>query len=334
MSEFVNTVDLYGDKEVLDRLASMTIVEFHDNIISKLINYAFGYNKAIETVILPAVKSMGQYAFCQCSSLEYADFSKLVSIPNSTFYYCSRLSTLVLRNETLVTLGGTNAFVDTQFASGKSGGTLLIPRSLVESYNTATNWSSILSQNAKNRFLALEDCTTDGTITGEIDWDKLNSGSTELYARAFVERTLTSFESDEITTLPNGVFRSCGSLISVHLPNVTSVEDNAFSDCTKLYKVYLPNIRNIYSYAFYKSKITKIDLSNVTDIDLSAFSECTSLLNVKLPATPPTIKGSGQFSNINAACVFYIPTGSLAAYQADSWWSNMVNQYSFVEEDR
>jgi hypothetical protein len=72
---------------------------------------------------------------------------------------------------------GTEPFNDTHFASGKAGGTLLVPRSLTESYPTATNWSVIIAWNANNRVLALEDYTVDGTITGEIDWDKLNGGA-------------------------------------------------------------------------------------------------------------------------------------------------------------
>jgi hypothetical protein len=88
------------------------------------------------------------------------------------------LKTVILRNNSVCTLSSSSVFSNTPFASGKAGGTLLVPSALVESYKTATNWSSVLSQNAKNRFLALEDYTVDGTITGAIDWDKLNGGTT------------------------------------------------------------------------------------------------------------------------------------------------------------
>lgn len=81
------------------------------------------------------------------------------------------------------------------------------------------------------------------------------------------------------------------------------------------------------------NKLTNVDLPNITTIGSAAFQGCKALISVKLPATPPTV-GYNAFEEINAACVFYVPTGSLAAYQAASSWSKWMNTYSFVEEDR
>ena len=69
-------------------------------------------------------------------------------------------------------LSDSKAFNGTPFASGGTGGKVLVPRALVESYQTATNWSTLYVAETCE-FLALEDYTLDGTVTGEIDWDKL-----------------------------------------------------------------------------------------------------------------------------------------------------------------
>jgi len=58
---------------------------------------------------------------------------------------CSALNTLIIRSTgTLATLSNINAFNSTPFASGGSGGTLYVPSALISSYQSATNWSTIL----------------------------------------------------------------------------------------------------------------------------------------------------------------------------------------------
>ena len=94
---------------------------------------------------------------------------------------------------------------------------------------------------------------------------------------------------------------------------ITVVGDYSFRSCTSL---------------------TSVNLPNVTSIGIEAFRYCSALTSVYLPATPPTIRSTTSFGYINNACVFYIPTGSLSAYQSATNWSTLTGQYSFVEEDR
>jgi hypothetical protein len=76
------------------------------------------------------------------------------------------LTTVILRSESLCTLENVSAFNGTPIASGT--GCIYVPAALVNSYKTATNWSSFAS-----KFRALEDYTVDGTITGELDETKI-----------------------------------------------------------------------------------------------------------------------------------------------------------------
>ena len=135
---------------------------------------SFAYCSSLEGVVFPLLESVPDYMFRSCESLKTVDFPSATRIGSSAFDTCRLLSILILRSSSICTLGNRSAFEGTPFASGKAGGTLLVPRALTESYPTATNWSSIMSGNPKNRVLALEDYTVDGTITGAIDWDKLN----------------------------------------------------------------------------------------------------------------------------------------------------------------
>jgi hypothetical protein len=149
-------------------------------------------------------------------------------------------------------------------------------------------------------------------VTGDVDY-VAKFVSTKSVTRALIDRTITEYSSDTLTSIGYSGFYSCSALTSVNIPNVTSIGNYGFSSCKAL---------------------TSVDLSNVKSIGKSSFSNCSALISVKLPALPPSV-GARAFNSINANCVFYIPTGSLAAYQANSTWNtDYVSKYSFVEEDR
>lgn len=127
---------------------------------------------------LPKVSSVNDRVFTDCSALRVADFSALTSLNSSAFNNCYNLIALVLRSETVATLGNTNVFTNcyhilgtthtTHNPNGDKDGYVYVPSTLVDSYKTATNWSTYTTQ-----FRALEDYTIDGTITGELDESKI-----------------------------------------------------------------------------------------------------------------------------------------------------------------
>lgn len=105
--------------------------------------YAFYGCSALASVNFPLVESIGTYGFRGCSALEIVDFPVLTSIAANSFYACSKLATLILRSSTVCTLANVSAFTSTPFASGGKGGTVYVPGDLIESYQAATNWSSL-----------------------------------------------------------------------------------------------------------------------------------------------------------------------------------------------
>ena len=178
MADFQNTIDLLGEEAFIKAFVDRIITEFNDDVIATVGRSAFSGCSQLTSVNLPLATSVDGYAFQSCTKLTSIDLPLATSVGSYTFNGCSQLTYVILRAETVCTLNNTNAFKNTPFASGKAGGTLLVPRALVTKYPNATNWSSIFSGNTNNRVLALEDYTVDGTITGEIDWDKLNGGTT------------------------------------------------------------------------------------------------------------------------------------------------------------
>lgn len=110
---------------------------------------------ALASVNLPKVARVDGTAFYGDRALTSIDFPLLESIEAQAFASCSKLSTLILRKNSVCTLSNTSAFNSTPFASNGSGGTVYVPAALVASYQSATNWS-MLYAGGKCTFAAIE----------------------------------------------------------------------------------------------------------------------------------------------------------------------------------
>ena len=98
--------------------------------------------------------------FMGCTSLEIADLNVLGTsnrgLNVSEFSGCTSFNTLILRkSDAICPLGNINVFTNSPFDSGGTGGTLYVPSALISTYQSATNWSTILGY-ANNQILAIE----------------------------------------------------------------------------------------------------------------------------------------------------------------------------------
>lgn len=86
-------------------------------------------------------------AFANCTKLEFADLGNCSQINTVAFQNCNKLQTLVLRNSSVCTIQHVNALVNTPIRGYSSGsGTVYVPSSLISSYQTANNWSTIYGE--------------------------------------------------------------------------------------------------------------------------------------------------------------------------------------------
>ena len=120
------------------------------NMIGYTYQYMCAYCSALTTVDVKQASYVSSYAFYQCTSLETLEFEKAGTIATNAFNGSTKLKTLILRMDTVPTLGGTNALTGTKIASGT--GYIYVPSSLIDSYKSATNWSTYA-----NQFRAIED---------------------------------------------------------------------------------------------------------------------------------------------------------------------------------
>lgn len=87
--------------------------------------------------------------------LQAVDLAACTSIGGTAFSGCSVFDTFIIRGDSVPTLSNISAFNNTPFASGKAGGTLYVPSAMTSSYQSATNWSTILGY-ANNSIEAIE----------------------------------------------------------------------------------------------------------------------------------------------------------------------------------
>lgn len=160
---------------------ALTVVDFPK--LTKIGAYMFQRCSGLTSVFFPAVTSWAIDSLSNCSNLETAVFPSVTgtidrvirtcvklsavdignpqTISGNTFNGDSALKTLIIRRTSSNTsLSNINAFGNTPFASGGSGGTLYVPNDLISSYEAATNWSTILGY-ANNQIKSIESTHTD-----------------------------------------------------------------------------------------------------------------------------------------------------------------------------
>lgn len=99
---------------------------------------------ALQEVTLPSLNTLGGTAFQKCTSLERVDLPVCKSIGANAFNGCSVLATLILRSSTVCTMANVNALTGTPIAS--KTGIVFVNDSLVDTYKSASNWSTYASQ--------------------------------------------------------------------------------------------------------------------------------------------------------------------------------------------
>lgn len=163
---FVNTIDRLGDEAVFRSITDRTIAEFKDDKVATIGSFIFYNCSNLKNVVAPSATILGQEVIAHCPSITLVDFGALTYINYNSIHTCELLTAVILRGSTVPNLTNSNIFGKTPIASGT--GYIYVPKALIESYKTATNWSIFADV-----FRALEDYTVDGTITGELDESKI-----------------------------------------------------------------------------------------------------------------------------------------------------------------
>ena len=121
---FINTIDVLGDDVVADSIIEGTIAEFRDE----------------------SVTMIGAGAFAECKSLALVDVPNVTNIASAAFQWETALRTLILRGNSVCKLDTTAAFTGTPIQTSSTAGAIFVPDNLVNTYKSATNWSTFAAK--------------------------------------------------------------------------------------------------------------------------------------------------------------------------------------------
>ena len=146
------------------RLILQNASSYNDPTVNKKHgSYAITDNNGIKQIIIRGTsRAFDASGMRPNTALQVVDIEKAVhptnvaTLGNNAFYGCSALNVLILRQTNEVVVITSSTFTNTPFASGNAGGTLYVPNSMISSYQSASNWSTILGY-ANNSIVKLED---------------------------------------------------------------------------------------------------------------------------------------------------------------------------------
>ena len=163
---------------------------------------------------------------------------------------------------------------------------------------------------------------------------------------SLIDRSITSIENDEVTSIGVSAFHNCSNLTSVSFPNATSIDNSAFQACSNLTSVSFPNATSIGVSAFQAcSNLTSVSFPNATSIGVNAFHNCSNLTSVSFPNATSigsafvdcsklsililgkraTLSNSNAFSGANNA-IIYVKPEDLEWYSTATNWSTLYVQ--------
>lgn len=194
------TVNVSGGVDTLAARCNGTLTTYSSNAITTVANYAFT-GSGIQSLELPNCTEIGSnglrglttltnlkihnvtklnmdalngssaftvLAIPKCTSTTTRSFNNNTNLKTLEIATCSaqlaavKLTTIILRKNSVVTLDATSNLNSTVWGSSGTGGTLYVPSDLVSSYQSASNWSTILGY-TNNQIKSIESTHTDPT---------------------------------------------------------------------------------------------------------------------------------------------------------------------------
>ncbi len=316
------------------------------NSVRHIGDRAFMWAKVLTGFTLPStLETIGKRAFLQNKVITSLTIpSNVTSIGDSAFFYCTALTSITTEATTPPTLG---AIV---FENVPTSIPLYVPNGSVAAYDAAAQWTDFDIQ-------GYDPAPTPANVCGDgLTWE-LNGGvltisydgvgTGEMYDFGY------EYDASPVNVAPWKENKSAITTVVIG-DGVKSIGNYAFNDLYENFTaVTIANsVERIGVFAFTNAKwITEITLpsslktidrqcfsanfgitsitipSGVTSIGYQAFSYCTGLTSLTCEATTPPTLDLGVFSKIRqpAASIssipLYVPSGSVAAYEAAAQWN-------------
>lgn len=346
-------VETIGEFTFDDAGASLTSVTM-GNKVKSIGMAAFLWDTGLPELILSEnLETIGDYAFCRMEALTTITIpSKVTSIGAAAFSNCSALQSIYIEATTPPTLGdGVFANVNADLSTIP----LYVPNGSVAAYTAAAQWNAFNIQgydpagggggstpaNVCGDGLTWE--LNGGVLT--ISYDGVGTGEMTDFGYEYDENPVnvapwkenksaitTVVIGDGVKSIGNYAFNDLyENFTAVTIANsVEHIGMNAFTNAKWITEITLPSsLKTIDRQCFSANfGITSITIpSGVTSIGFQAFSYCSGLTSLTCEATTPPTLDLGVFSKIRqpAASIssipLYVPSGSVAAYEAAAQWN-------------
>lgn len=142
----IDTATTLHDYSIYKNTATTSIFS---SSITSLTSYAIQSNSALQTFVGTALgRGIGNYGLSKCANLEAVDIAgkntnSMTKFAANAFNGNTKMSVLILRGNYVPTIV-ISAFAGTPFASGRTGGTLYVPSSMISEYEADSEWATIL----------------------------------------------------------------------------------------------------------------------------------------------------------------------------------------------
>ena len=244
------------------------------------------------------LKTIGMYAFADCSSLESIDLSNssITEIPENAFSNCTSLKTVKLPST--VTKIADDAFADCKKLEEIQGlSNCKISEIGKDAFAECYNLKTFDISSATITSLPDTICSNMYALTSIHLPKTLTSIGTSALEGCKKLEEITGISDCKLTSIGANAFASCSALKEVDLSksSFTALPTSAFAKDTALTSVKLPDsLTEIGEKAFVGcGAMEKIDLSNtkLTTIGKNAMAEMNDLMYINLP---DTVKNVGQ----------------------------------------
>lgn len=109
-------------------------------------------------------------------------------------------------------------------------------------------------------------------------------------ARSIIDKTITSYSDDELTSIGTYMFYNCSKMTDLNTPNVTSIGAYAFQG-SKVKTMYFPKLETAVANAFRNAKsIVSLDLPTCTQLDNASVYSCTALTSINIPKVETLVR--------------------------------------------
>ncbi|MGN0480119.1 MAG: leucine-rich repeat protein, partial [Lachnospiraceae bacterium] len=285
--------------EITDYRGTATVVDIPEEIdgvkVTSIGEWAFCNCSSLTSIEIPSsVTSIGISAFSYCTSLTSIKIpGSVTSIGNSAFWDCSSLNRLEIPSGVKVI--GNNAFCGCRSLTGIeiSSSVTSIGNSV---FSGCSSLTSIVVASDNSVYDSRDNCnaiikTKDNTLV-------VGCKNTQI--------------PGSVTSIGNYAFEDCTGLTSIEIPSgVTSIRSYAFGGCSNLTNIVVASDNSVYDSRDNCNAIIKTEdntlvvgckntqiPSSVENIGSSAFYGCTGLTGIKIPSSVTSI-GSYAFYNCN-----------------------------------